>query len=140
LNLRPRELALDGGFVPIGVAEDLPGPDRVFIGGRQSAGSRRTDRRLARFRVGIEGRISHLKRRYGLNDPGSKATAEREPGRPGRSSPTTSTRSPSEPPENILRGPGSPARTPPEHRDGRALQPARPFSFQPLRKPLFRGK
>jgi IS5 family transposase len=66
LNLRPRELALDGGFFPIGVAEDLPGPDRVFISGRQSAGSRRTNRRLARFRVGIEGRISHLKRRYGL--------------------------------------------------------------------------
>ena len=66
LNLRPRELALDGGFFPIGVAETLPGPDRVFIAGRQSAGSRRTNRRLARFRVGIEGRISHLKRRYGL--------------------------------------------------------------------------
>jgi transposase, IS5 family len=66
LNLRPRELALDGGFFPIGVAEQLPGPDRVFVAGRQSAGSRRTDRRLARFRVGIEGRISHLKRRYGL--------------------------------------------------------------------------
>jgi len=66
LDLRPRELALDGGFFPIGVADDLPGPDRVFISGRQSAGSRRTNRRLARFRVGIEGRISHLKRRYGL--------------------------------------------------------------------------
>jgi len=66
LNLRPRELALDGGFFPIGVTEDLPGPGRVFIAGRQSAGSRRTNRRLARFRVGIEGRISHLKRRYGL--------------------------------------------------------------------------
>jgi IS5 family transposase len=66
LNLRPRELALDGGFFPIGVAEDLPGPERVFIAGRQSAGSKRTNRRLARFRVGIEGRISHLKRRYGL--------------------------------------------------------------------------
>jgi IS5 family transposase len=66
LRLAPRELALDGGFFPIGVAEQLPGPDRVFIAGRRSAGSRRTDRRLARFRVGIEGRISHLKRRYGL--------------------------------------------------------------------------
>jgi transposase, IS5 family len=66
LDLKPRELALDGGFFPIGVAEDLPGPERVFIAGRQSAGSRRTNRRLARFRVGIEGRISHLKRRYGL--------------------------------------------------------------------------
>ena len=66
LGLKPRELALDGGFFPIGVAEQLPGPQRVFIAGRQSAGSRRTNRRLARFRVGIEGRISHLKRRYGL--------------------------------------------------------------------------
>jgi IS5 family transposase len=66
LNLNPRELALDGGFFPIGVAEDLPGPERVFIAGRQSAGSKRTNRCLARFRVGIEGRISHLKRRYGL--------------------------------------------------------------------------
>jgi transposase, IS5 family len=66
LKLRPRELALDGGFFPVGVAGDLPGPDHVFIAGRQSAGSRRTNRRLARFRVGIEGRISHLKRRYGL--------------------------------------------------------------------------
>jgi IS5 family transposase len=66
LNLRPREVALDGGFYPDGVADELPGPERVFIAGRQSAGSRRTDRRLARFRVGIEGRISHLKRRYGL--------------------------------------------------------------------------
>ena len=66
VNLRPRELALDGGFFPDGVAKTLPQPKRVFVAGRQSAGSRRTDRRLARFRVGIEGRISHLKRRYGL--------------------------------------------------------------------------
>jgi len=66
LNLRPHELALDGGFFPDGVAKTLPEPKRVFVAGRRSAGSRRTDRRLARFRVGIEGRISHLKRRYGL--------------------------------------------------------------------------
>lgn len=66
LGLRPRELALDGGFFPNGVAEQLPGVRRVFIAGRQSAGSRRTNRRLARYRVGCEGRISHLKRRYGL--------------------------------------------------------------------------
>jgi transposase, IS5 family len=66
LSLRPRELALDGGFFPDGVARDLPGPQRVLIAGRRSAGSRRTNRRLAKFRVGIEGRISHLKRRYGL--------------------------------------------------------------------------
>jgi IS5 family transposase len=66
LGLAPRELALDGGFFPAGVAEQLPGARRVFIAGRQSAGSRRTDRRLARYRVGVEGRLSHLKRRYGL--------------------------------------------------------------------------
>jgi IS5 family transposase len=39
----------------------------VFIAGRQQAGSRRTQRRLARYRVGAEGRISHLKREYGLD-------------------------------------------------------------------------
>jgi IS5 family transposase len=65
-HLRPRELALDGGFFPDGAARDLPGPKRVFIARRRSAGSRRTNRRLAKFRVGIEGRISHLKRRSGL--------------------------------------------------------------------------
>jgi len=66
LGLRPREVALDGGFFPDGVRQQLPDPQRVFINGRQSAGSKRTDRRLAKFRVGCEGRISHLKRRYGL--------------------------------------------------------------------------
>ena len=66
LGLRPAEVALDGGFWPSGVAEHLPGVQRTFIAGRQSAGSRRTNRRLARYRVGCEGRISHLKRRCGL--------------------------------------------------------------------------
>jgi len=66
LGLRPREIALDGGFAPGPVSECLPPADRVFISGKQSAGPRRTDRRMARFRVGCEGRISHLKRRYGL--------------------------------------------------------------------------
>jgi IS5 family transposase len=56
----------DGGFWPSGVAEHLPKVHRAFIAGRRSAGSRRTNRRLARYRVGCEGRISHLKRRYGL--------------------------------------------------------------------------
>src|SRR5450755_1296125 len=41
-------------------------PERVFISGRQEPGSRRTNRRLQRYRTGAEGRISHLKRRYGL--------------------------------------------------------------------------
>ena len=66
LDLRPREVALDGGFFPVGVAEDLPDPKRVFIAGRQSAARRAPTAGWRRFRVGIEGRISHLKRRYGL--------------------------------------------------------------------------
>jgi hypothetical protein len=61
LGLKPREIALDGGFFPDGVHLQLPDPQRVFINGRHSAGSKRTDRRLAKFRVGCEGRISHLK-------------------------------------------------------------------------------
>jgi IS5 family transposase len=66
LGIAPREVALDGGFQPGSVDEHLPARQRTFIAGRQSAGSRRTDRRLARYRVGAEGRISHLKRGYGL--------------------------------------------------------------------------
>ena len=42
-------------------------PDRVFIAGRQQPGSKRTSRRLRRYRTGAEGRISHLKRRYALD-------------------------------------------------------------------------
>ena len=66
LAIQPQEVALDGGFAPGPVAEHLPASRRTFIAGRHSTGSRRSDRRLARYRVGAEGRISHLKRRYGL--------------------------------------------------------------------------
>jgi transposase, IS5 family len=62
LGMRSREVAVDGGFVPGSVAEHLPATQRTFIAGRQSTGSRRSDRRLARYRVGSEGRISHLRR------------------------------------------------------------------------------
>jgi transposase, IS5 family len=67
--LRPREVALDGGFQPGPTNATLADLDaeRVFISGRQQPGSRRTQRRLQRYRTGEEGRISHLKRRYGLN-------------------------------------------------------------------------
>lgn len=65
LGLAPRDIALDGGFNPRPTTTALPHSERVFISGRQSTGSRRTDRRLAKYRVGCEGRISHLKRRYG---------------------------------------------------------------------------
>jgi IS5 family transposase len=68
LGLRPREVALDGGFVPGPTQQALAAlaPARTFIAGRAEPGSRRTRRRLARYRTGCEGRISHLKRGYGL--------------------------------------------------------------------------
>jgi len=68
LAISPREVALDGGFQPGPTNRSLAelAPDRVFISGRQQPGSRRTNRRLQRYRTGEEGRISHLKRRYGL--------------------------------------------------------------------------
>ena len=68
LGLTPREVALDGGFVPGPTIQTLAGvaPTRTFISGRAEPGSRRTRRRLARYRTGCEGRISHLKRGYGL--------------------------------------------------------------------------
>lgn len=65
LGLKPREVALDGGFPP--EASNLALPDSsVFIAGRQGPTARRSRKRLASYRVGCEGRISHLKRSYGL--------------------------------------------------------------------------
>jgi IS5 family transposase len=69
LGISVREVALDGGFNtgPTNTAlEDLQ-PTNVFIAGRQEPGSKRTQRRLRRYRTGPEGRVSHLKRRYGLD-------------------------------------------------------------------------
>ncbi len=69
LGLSPREIALDGGFNVGPTREALSdlAPERVFISGRQQPGSKRTQRRLQRYRTGAEGRISHLKRGYGLD-------------------------------------------------------------------------
>jgi transposase, IS5 family len=68
LGIAPREVALDGGFNvgPSRQTLERFEPERTFIAGRQQPGSRRTQRRLARYRTGTEGRISHLKRGYGL--------------------------------------------------------------------------
>ena len=67
LGMTPREVALDGGFVPGPLPQPAGlAPTRDFISGRAEPGSRRTRRRLARYRTGCEGRISHLKRGYGL--------------------------------------------------------------------------
>ena len=59
---------VDGGFMSAPTNQVLAelAPARMFISGRQEPGSRRTNRRLQRYRTGEEGRISHLKRRYGM--------------------------------------------------------------------------
>jgi transposase, IS5 family len=69
LGITIREVALDGGFKPgpTNTAFVDLGPKTVFIAGRQEPASKRTTRRLRRYRTGEEGRISHLKRRYGLD-------------------------------------------------------------------------
>ena len=69
LGIKIREVAVDGGFKPGPTNTALADlqPKTVFIAGRQQPGSKRTQRRLRRYRTGEEGRISHLKRRYGLD-------------------------------------------------------------------------
>lgn len=66
LGLRPAEAVFDAGFgilVTRAALVDLG--TRVFVvGSRTNQGSRRTRRRLARYRVDCEGRIAHLKRGY----------------------------------------------------------------------------
>jgi IS5 family transposase len=69
LGIKPREVAVDGGFQPTPTNAALAelGAKTVFIAGHQEPSSRHTKRRLARYRTGAEGRVSHLKRRYGLD-------------------------------------------------------------------------
>jgi transposase, IS5 family len=65
MGITLREAAFDGGFDP-GQANRLLPDTAVFVAGRQQPTSRRPKKRLAGYRVGAEGRISHLKRGYGL--------------------------------------------------------------------------
>jgi transposase, IS5 family len=67
-GIRPREIVVDGGFLAGPTRETFTdlADEQIHISGRQEPGSRRTRKRRARYRTGIEGRISHLKRRYGL--------------------------------------------------------------------------
>ena len=68
LGLAPKEFALDGGFGHLKSDSQLAAiePERVFVSGRREPSSPRSKRRLRRYRTGVEGRISHLKRGYGL--------------------------------------------------------------------------
>jgi IS5 family transposase len=65
LAITPREVALDGGFAVEAANRHFP-DSTVFVAGRQHPPSRRSKKRLASYRAGAEGRISHLKRSYGL--------------------------------------------------------------------------
>ena len=67
LDIKLREVMVDGGFNQAPTNTALEGlADDVHITGRQEPGSRRTRRRRQRYRTGAEGRVSHLKRGYGL--------------------------------------------------------------------------
>jgi len=65
LEIRLREAAFDGGFTEA-ITKTLLEPRGCtpFVVGSSKPPSRYTKRRLARYRVGCEGRISHLKRSY----------------------------------------------------------------------------
>ena len=67
-RIRPREIVADGGFLPGPTKDAFPEltDKQIQLSGRHEPGSRRTSKRRARYRTGIEGRISHLKRGYGL--------------------------------------------------------------------------
>jgi len=65
LKINLKEASFDAGFGRVATEKALPGLERIFISGSASnQGSARTRRRLAKFRVGSEGRISHFKREY----------------------------------------------------------------------------
>jgi len=70
LGLSITELALDGGFRATATSDAITAsqqtPATTYITGVTEPRSLRTGQRLYRYRAGAEGRISHLKRRYGL--------------------------------------------------------------------------
>jgi transposase, IS5 family len=77
MGITVREAAVDAGFLRVRTQETLAkagNPDLFIAGDADNAGSPRTRRRRARFRVGCEGRISHLKRDYGAGRPRLKGT------------------------------------------------------------------
>jgi IS5 family transposase len=117
LGIRPREVALDGGFTtgPTNQALEPLEPDRVFIAGRQQPDSRRTGRRLRRYRTGAEAASATSSAATAWTAAASKATRASRSGLNGRSSPTTPTHSPSEPAETLQ--PSSPTAAKPTHHE-----------------------
>jgi len=67
LEITLKEVMVDGAFTTNETTTALEGlANEIYIAGRQEAGSRKTRRRRKRYRTGAEGRVSHLKRGYGL--------------------------------------------------------------------------
>jgi IS5 family transposase len=70
LDFKLTELALDGGFrsgpTDEAITNSTQTPTTIYIAGVREPDSPRTRRRLYCYRAGAEGRISHLKRGYGL--------------------------------------------------------------------------
>ncbi len=65
LGIKLVEGSFDAGFHRAETEAALPDMVAHIVGSHDNAGSRRTRRRRANFRVGAEARISHLKRSYG---------------------------------------------------------------------------
>ena len=103
LGLSPREVAVDGGFQTGPTREALSSLEleRLFISGRQQPGSRRTQRRLQRYRQAAKAGSVPSNAATASAAAASKATRANRSGPAGRSSPTTSTPSPSEPAEKL---------------------------------------
>jgi IS5 family transposase len=66
LDVSLREAAFDGGFADQATRTAMAdtGAEVFIVGSRTNSGSRQHQRRLARYRVGCEGRIAHLKREF----------------------------------------------------------------------------
>lgn len=75
LGIKLKEASFDAGFLRSDTEAVLPGVSAHIVGSPDNAGSRRTRRRRANYRVGAEGRISHLKRSYGAGRPRLKGNA-----------------------------------------------------------------
>src|SRR3954452_11711220 len=135
LNLRPRELALDGGFQPArssstcrrrnersSPAASRPAPRRPTAGSRSSASA-------------AKAALATSSAATGCADPDSKATTEPARQGPGRSWPITSTRSPSEPPDTIIEGVLRPRR----HTERPRLRPSAAVPLSPLSAAVYPG-
>jgi hypothetical protein len=79
LGFRPREVAVDGGFVPGATEQTLTAlaPRRTFVSGRAEPGSRRTRKRLARYRGGA---VDPGRPHQRAAEPGGQADIVQGPG------------------------------------------------------------